>query len=371
MTEQRQKAVILLSDGLFLEGFSIGKKGTTSGEICFNTGMTGYQEVFSDPSYAGQVLIETHTHIGNYGVRPEDMESTKAQISGLVVNNFSREYSRFQASASLQSWLESFGIVGISDIDTRTLVRHIRSKGVMNVAISSEITDKDSLQKVLDQCPAMEGLELSSKVSTPKTYAFGNPEAPFRIAALDYGVKTNILRSLAARDTFINVFNAKTGIKELLNFEPDGFFLSNGPGDPAAMPYAIETVKELLNTGKPVFGICLGHQILSLSQGIQTYKMFNGHRGVNHPVIHLQTNRSEITSQNHGFAVDMAQVKNSKKVEVTHLNLNDNTIEGLRLKERKAFSVQFHPEASPGPHDSRYLFDEFVEMIKQEKKVNA
>ena len=364
MNSKRQRAVILLSDGLFLEGFAIGLKSTSTGEICFNTGMTGYQEVFSDPSYAGQILVETQPHVGNYGVHPDEMESVKGQIAGLVVKNFSQNYSRFQASGSLQDWLVAQKIVGISDVDTRMLVRHIRHKGAMNSVISSEIFDQGELTKILNSCPSMEGLELSSVVSTKEAYSYGNPEAGFRIAALDFGIKTNILRSLAARDCFIRVFPAKTNLTTLNEFNPDGYFLSNGPGDPAVMPYAVETVNEMLKTNKPLFGICLGHQILSLTQGISTYKMFNGHRGINHPVKNLISGHSEITSQNHGFAVNLEDAKNNSAVEISHVNLNDQTLEGIRIKNRKAFSVQYHPESSPGPHDSRYLFDEFVGMMK-------
>lgn len=359
----RKKAVLLLSDGSFFEGLAIGKVGTSSGELCFNTGMTGYQEIFTDPSYSGQVMVTTHTHIGNYGVHLDEAESKGIQIAGLVVKNFSQVTSRDNATDSLQNYLESQGIVGISDIDTRALVRHIRSKGAMNGIISSEIFEEETLKLQLENCPDMEGLELASIVSTDSSYLVGDPNAKYKVAALDFGVKKSILKCLAERDCLIKVFPAKTSAQELAAFEPNGYFLSNGPGDPAAMDYAVETVNALLETGKPIFGICLGHQILSRSQGLSTFKMHHGHRGINHPVINLMTMKSEITSQNHGFAVNLEQAKASDKVEVTHMNLNDNTLEGIRVSGKPAFSVQYHPEASPGPHDSRYLFDNFVEMM--------
>lgn len=365
VTNPEANAYLLLADGTVFKGKALGKKGTTSGEICFNTGMTGYQEIYTDPSYYGQVIVNTTSHIGNYGVKlGSEEESNSVKIKGMVCNDFTDEhYSRLTADSSLQTYLENAGIVGICDIDTRQIVRHIRNAGVMNCIISSEIDDIDELQRELTKCPSMEGLELSSLVSTHEPYFFGDENAKFKLAVIDYGCKTNILRNFAERDCYCKVFNAKSSFEEIQSFNPDGYFLSNGPGDPAAMDYAIDTIKSILETNRPTFGICLGHQLLSRASGAETYKMHNGHRGLNHPVKNLQTGRSEITSQNHGFAVDPDQVKSLPNIEITHVNLNDHTIEGIKLKDKPAFSVQFHPEAAPGPHDSRYLFDDFVAML--------
>ncbi len=359
------KAYLLLADGFLIEGKAIGKQGTSGGEICFNTGMTGYQEIYTDPSYYGQIIVNTTAHIGNYGTVSEEQESDSPKISGLVVNEFSEEFSRKTAKESLQAYLEKHGVVGISDIDTRQLVRYIRSKGAMNALISSVLTP-EQMKEEIRKVPSMDGLELSSLVSTKKPYFFGDPKATYKIAALDVGIKTNILRNLAERNCYVQVFPAKTTFGEMDRWEPQGYFISNGPGDPSVMDYAIKTVKEILESDKPVFGICLGQQLLALACGLSTYKMHHGHRGLNHPVKNLLTGLGEITSQNHGFAVSEKSLENVKEVEVTHLHLNDNTIMGLRLKNKKAFSVQYHPEASPGPHDSRYLFDQFVEMVKEE-----
>lgn len=362
---QSKQALLVLEDGTAFKGTHIGREGTTGGEICFNTGMTGYQEIYTDPSYYGQIAINTASHIGNYGVRlEEEEESDSIKISGLVCNSFSHIYSRQLADESLQSYFEKAGIVGISDVDTRHLVRHIREKGAMNAIISSEILDVNELQEQLKKVPAMAGLELSSVVSTKTPYFVGDEQtAKWRVAVLDYGIKKSILNHLAKRGCYCKVFPAKTSIAELLAWNPDGFFISNGPGDPAAMSYAVETIQEILETGRPLFGICLGHQLLALANGVGTYKMHNGHRGLNHPVKNLITGRCEITSQNHGFGIIAEQVYASDNIEVTHVNLNDNTIEGIRLKDKPAFSVQYHPEASPGPHDSHYLFDQFVHLL--------
>jgi len=371
-TQSRTKAVLLLQDGTVFYGKAAGKTGTTAGEICFNTGMTGYQEVFTDPSYYGQILVMTTDHVGNYGTRDIEVESDGIKIAGLVMKNFSGNvYSRLQATGSLQDYLERNNLVGISDLDTRAVVRHIRHKGAMNAIISSEMLDLKALKKRLEQVPSMAGLELSTKVTTAKAYFYGDPQAPLKIAVLDVGVKRNILRCLAERGCYLKVFPATTTFGEMSRWEPDGYFISNGPGDPAAMPYAVETVKGILKGNKPLFGICLGHQLLALACGISTYKMFNGHRGLNHPVKNLLTGRCEVTTQNHGFAVNMEELLKSKDVELTHINLNDNTVAGMRLKKRKAFSVQYHPESSPGPIDSRYLFDEFVEMVKEQVQVES
>jgi len=357
-------AILVLEDGTVFHGKAAGKIGTTTGEICFNTGTTGYQEIFTDPSYYGQIMVTTNAHIGNYGIDEDDTESEKIQIAGLVCKNFNINYSRKLADQSIQTYFEEQNLVGISDIDTRSLVRHIRDKGAMNAIISSENLDIDSLKAELAKVPSMAGLELSSKVSTKEPYYYGSEDAAIRIAVLDLGIKRNILRNFDSRQVYAKVFPAKTTFAEMEQWEPDGYFISNGPGDPSAMDYAINTVKEILAADKPMFGICLGHQILALANGIRTEKMFNGHRGINHPVKNIISNRCEITSQNHGFGVVREDVEKSENIEITHINLNDNSIEGIRVKGKKAFSVQYHPESSPGPHDSRYLFDEFVSMVK-------
>jgi len=361
----RETAYLLLEDGFLIEGKAIGKRGTSGGEICFNTGMTGYQEIYTDPSYYGQIIVNTTAHIGNYGTVTEEQESGTPKISGIVVNEFSDEFSRKTAKQSLQEYLEKNNVVGISDVDTRMLVRYIRSKGAMNALISSEL-NPDQMKEEIKKVPSMDGLELSSIVSTKESYFVGDANASIKIAALDVGIKTSILTNLVSRGCYVQVFPAKTSFEEMNSWQPDGFFISNGPGDPSVMDYAIATVKEILESGKPVFGICLGHQLLALAAGISTYKMHHGHRGLNHPVKNLITGLGEMTSQNHGFAVSEKDIEKNPDVEVTHLHLNDNTIMGIRLKNKKAFSVQYHPEASPGPHDSRYLFDQFVTMVKEE-----
>ena len=362
----QQRAILLLADGTVYEGKAAGKIGTTTGEICFNTGMTGYQEVFTDPSYYGQLLVTTNAHIGNYGTAKADTESDSIKIAGLIVKNFTVPYSRNLADASIQEYLEEEGLVGISDVDTRAIVRHIRTKGAMNGIISSETFDLDELKKQLDAVPSMEGLELSSKVTTKEAYTMGDENASYRVAVLDLGTKQNILRNFLHRDCYVKVFPAKSSMEEIRAFNPDGLFISNGPGDPGAMDYAVDTAKAMLAEDKPMFGICLGHQILARAVDIPTYKMHHGHRGINHPVKNLVTGKSEITSQNHGFGVSPEAIEaNLDVVEVTHRNLNDNTIEGIRIVGKPAFSVQYHPEASPGPHDAAYLFDQFVDLIKE------
>lgn len=364
MNSVSTKAILLLEDGMYFEGKAAGKIGTTSGEICFNTGMTGYQEIFTDPSYFGQILVCTHVHIGNYGIHTDETESANVKISGLVCKNFNVSYSRKSAETNIESYFIQQNTVGISDIDTRALVRHIREKGAMNAIISSEITDIATLKELLLKTPDMAGLELSSKVTTPSAYEVGNPNSKYKVALLDLGAKSNIIRSLNKRDCLVKVFPAQTPYTEMKAWKPDGYLISNGPGDPSAMKYAVETVSEILNADERIFGICLGHQILAESCGISTYKMHHGHRGINHPVINLKTGKCEITSQNHGFSISEEDLKNNSSVEITHLNLNDRTIEGIRIKNKPAFSVQFHPEASPGPHDSSYLFDEFVNTFR-------
>lgn len=359
----QKKAYLLLEDGLLIEGIAIGKIGTSGGEICFNTGMTGYQEIYTDPSYFGQIIVNTTAHIGNYGAIDQEQESSRPSIAGIVVNEFSRDYSRNAATESLQQYLETNGVVGITNIDTRMLVRYIRSKGAMNAIISSELSPEELRAKIVT-VPSMNGLELSSIVTTKESYYVGDPSAPIKVAVLDVGIKKSIATNLASRGCYCKVFPAKTSFDEMAAWKPDGYFISNGPGDPSVMNYAIETVKKALDSGKPLFGICLGHQMLALANGISTYKMHHGHRGLNHPVKNLITGKGEMTSQNHGFAISEKDIEKNPEVEVTHLHLNDNTIMGIRIKNRKAFSVQYHPEASPGPHDSRYLFDQFIEMIK-------
>ncbi|UKJ08644.1 glutamine-hydrolyzing carbamoyl-phosphate synthase small subunit [Solitalea lacus] len=362
-TFEKIPAVLLLEDGTVFHGKAAGKIGTTTGEICFNTGMTGYQEIFTDPSYYRQIMVTTNAHIGNYGISDEEVESDSVKIAGLVCKNFTSNYSRKMADESIQEYYLNENVVAISNVDTRQLVRHIRDKGAMNGIISSEILDIEELKKKLAEVPSMEGLELSSEVSTTEPYFYGNSEAAYRVAVLDLGVKKNILRNFDDRDVYCKVFPAKTSFEEMEQWKPHGYFISNGPGDPGAMPYGVETVTKILAANKPMFGICLGHQMLAQANGISTYKMKNGHRGLNHPVKNIIKNHCEVTSQNHGFAVNPDEVKASDKVEITHLNLNDGTIEGIRVKGKKAFSVQYHPESSPGPHDSRYLFDDFVAML--------
>ncbi len=362
------KAILMLQDGKVFEGKAAGAMGTTTGEICFNTGMTGYQEIFTDPSYFGQVVVMANAHIGNYGIEDTEVESDSIKISGMVCKKFNRGFSRPRGNGSLNDYFAKQGIVAISDVDTRAIVRYIRNKGAMNCIISSEIYDLEELKNRLSKVPSMSGLELSSKVSVKKSYDFGEASASYKVAVIDFGVKKNILRSLAQRNCYLRVFPHTVSYEELTVFNPDGFMLSNGPGDPSVMTQEKELVKKIVNSNKPVFGICLGHQLLAESQGISTYKMHAGHRGINHPVKNLLTGKCEITSQNHGFSVKAEDVAANPDIEVTHINLNDNTIEGIRLKSKAAFSVQYHPEACPGPHDSRYLFDEFVAAIEKAKK---
>jgi carbamoyl-phosphate synthase small subunit len=361
--QNKVDALLILADGNVFHGKAFGRIGTTSGELCFNTGMTGYQEVFTDPSYYGQVLIMNNVHTGNYGVMPKDVESDSVKIKGLIGRNLEENFSRLMASGSLQEYLDHQGVVAIEDIDTRALVTHVRQQGAMNCIISSASSDIDALKKQLAEVPDMGGLELASHVSTKEVYHLGDPSSRIRISVLEFGIKKNILQCMVDRGAYVRVHPARTDVKTLMEFEPSGFFISNGPGDPSAMPYPIETVKRLLETNKPLFGICLGHQLLALANDIPTFKMHHGHRGLNHPVKNLETGICEITTQNHGFGVDPDAVRRSTNTEITHVNLNDDSIEGIRLKGKPAFSVQYHPEATPGPHDSRYLFDQFLGMM--------
>lgn len=366
--QTKPKAILLLEDGKIFEGKAAGKIGTTTGEICFNTGMTGYQEIFTDPSYFGQIVVMNNVHVGNYGIEASEVESDSIKISGMICKKFNDGFSRKRAQQSLQDYFIKDGVVSISDVDTRAIVRYIRDKGAMNCIISSENTDIDALKALLAKVPKMEGLELSSKVATKTPYEFGESIAKHKVAVMDFGVKKNILRSLAQRDCFLKVFPMKTSLIDILAFSPDGIMLSNGPGDPSVMKEEIALIKQLVDTGIPIFGICLGHQLLAESQGISTYKMHAGHRGINHPVKNIITGKCEITSQNHGFTINVDDIVKNDQIEITHVNLNDKTIEGIRIKNKPVFSVQYHPEACPGPLDSRYLFDDFVANIKTSKK---
>jgi carbamoyl-phosphate synthase small subunit len=361
---KRKRALLLLEDGTIFYGKSVSdKEHTAFGEICFNTGMTGYQEIFTDPSYFGQIMVLTNAHIGNYGAANDEVESESIKIAGLVCKNFSYTYSRPHADESLEQFLERNETFAISDVDTRALVSHIREHGAQNAVISTRVDEVEALKEALSAVPSMAGLELSSKVSTKEPYFFGEPDAPYKVAVLDIGVKKNILRCLAERGAYLKIFPYDASFDEMSEWNPDGYFLSNGPGDPEPLFDAIATTQKILESEKPLFGICLGHQVLALANGVSTFKMHNGHRGINHPVLNLITQRGEITSQNHGFAVSKKEVEAHEDLEITHSHLNDQTVAGIRVKSKPAFSVQYHPEASPGPHDSRYLFDEFITSL--------
>lgn len=368
MSTPQKPAVLLLADGTVFHGNAFGMLGTASGEICFTTGMTGYQEVFTDPSYYGQVVIMNNVHVGNYGVNNADNESDSVKIKGLIARNLEEKFSRFKASGGLEDYLIENKIVAIEGIDTRALVIHIREAGAMNCIISSEILDPEQLKKMLNEVPDMAGLELASAVSTKEVYEKGGTNFEFKVAIMDYGMKQNILNSMVERGIYAKVFPAGTSVETLKTFNPDGYFISNGPGDPAAMPEAVALLQQILEENKPVFGICLGHQLLAIANGIPTFKMHHGHRGLNHPVKNIITGKCEITTQNHGFGIDPEAVKSNDNIEITHINLNDESIEGIQMKNKPAFSVQYHPESTPGPHDSRYLFDQFIEMMKEGKQ---
>jgi len=362
--QTRKKAFVLLADGTIFYGKSIGIEGTSTGEICFNTGMSGYQEVFTDPSYFGQLMVTTNAHIGNYGVNDSEVESNGIKISGLICRNFSFTHSRVDSSGSLKDYFEKYNLVAISDVDTRALVSYIRDNGAMNAIISTDINNIKSLKNQLSAIPSMEGLELASKVSTKEPYLVGDENSKLRISALDIGIKKNILRNLIKRGAYVKVFPYNSSFEELQAFEPVGYFISNGPGDPEPLVEAQNVAKEIIKRDLPLFGICLGHQVIALSQGISTYKMHNGHRGINHPVKNLLTGKGEITSQNHGFAINREETEANKNFVITHVHLNDNTVAGIKMKDKNTFSVQYHPEASPGPHDSEYLFDQFINNIE-------
>ncbi len=367
--QSRKRAFILLADGTIFHGKVVGEKeGTAFGEVCFNTGMTGYQEIFTDPSYFGQLMVTTNAHIGNYGTNENEVESESVKIAGLICKNFSYNYSRDDANASLEEFLAKNNLFAISDVDTRALVSYIRDNGAMNAVISTDVDNIEELKEELAKFPSMEGLELSSKVSTKEPYYYGDENAKYKIAALDIGIKKNILRNLAKRDAYIKVYPYDTTFEELKAWEPDAYFISNGPGDPEPLTQAIATAKDIIASDAPLFGICLGHQVIALANGVSTYKMHNGHRGINHPIKNLLTGKGEITSQNHGFAINRAETEAHAELEITHVHLNDQTVAGIRMKSKNVFSVQYHPEASPGPHDAEYLFDQFFENIAKTSK---
>jgi carbamoyl-phosphate synthase small subunit len=367
-------ALLVLADGTFYRGYSFGAAGTAVGEVVFNTGMTGYQEVLTDPSYCGQIVTFTYPELGNTGVNADDEESECPQIRGAIAKNITHKPSNWRSTASLPNYLSQNHIPGIYGIDTRALTRKLRSVGAMNGAISSEILDPEELLPIVRQAPDMSGANLVREVTTREVYEWIEPSeamweygtsgehtASFTVVALDFGIKRNILRRLASYGCRVIVVPADTPAPEILKYNPDGIFLSNGPGDPAAVTEGIATTAELLSSQKPMFGICMGHQILGLSLGAETFKLKFGHRGLNQPCGLSQT--VEITSQNHGFAIDPDSL-NASEVEITHLNLNDRTVAGLRHQTLPCFSVQYHPEASPGPHDADYLFDRFIQSMK-------
>ena len=367
----RKKALLLLADGTKFFGKAVASEGTRFGEICFNTGMTGYQEIFTDPSYFGQLMVTTNAHIGNYGVQKEEAQSDGIKIAGLICKNFSYHYSRPAADSSLEAYLDENKLFAISDVDTRALVNYIRENGAMNAVITTELEREEELTKELAQLPSMEGLELASKVSTKEPYFYGDPDAEFKVAALDLGIKTNILRHLSSLGMYIKVFPYDATFDQMQEWEPDGYFISNGPGDPDPLHQAQAVAKQIIQLNLPLFGICLGHQIIALANGIPTYKMFNGHRGINHPVLNILTGKGEITSQNHGFAVDKAAAESHQEIQISHLHLNDHTVAGLRMTHKNCFSVQYHPEAGPGPNDTIYLFDQFYQNIKNHTQKNT
>lgn len=357
-----KKAILVLEDGRTFHGASFGAEGETFGEMVFNTSMTGYQEILTDPSYAGQLVCMTYPLIGNYGVNEEDVESRRPWVEGFVVKEASRVASNWRATESLDSYLKRYGIVGIEHIDTRALVRHIRDKGAMRGAISSVEVNPESLLRRVVESPEMANRELASAVTIDEAYEFpAAADAKFHIVAYDFGVKTNSLREFAKRGCRVTVVPAETTATDVMSLKPDGIFLSNGPGDPSSMRSVVGEISKLTASGVPMFGICLGHQIIGQVFGGSTYKLKFGHRGGNQPIMDLTTGKVEITSHNHGFAVDADSLPES--VEVTHVNLNDRTVAGLRHRSLPVFSVQYHPESAPGPHDSEYLFNRFVQLM--------
>ena len=367
MTERRgRKGFLLLEDGALFRGSLFGGDEPTVAEIVFTTNMTGYQEVFTDPSYRGQTVVMTAPMIGNYGMNAADPESAQPQIAGVIAREFSRTYSNWRAEGDLLSWLEAGQVPALEEVDTRRLTRHLRTLGVMRGVIAAGTEPSREVLAALDACPSMEGLDLASRVSTREQYSWGNPDASYHIVAYDFGIKRNILRLFAEHDCRVTVVPAETSAAAALALEPNGVFLSNGPGDPAAVSYAPDAVREIAADGVPIFGICLGHQILGLTYGARTVKMPYGHRGGNHPVKDIATGHVLITAQNHGFAVagTETEIPGAPDLEVTHVNLNDGTVEGLRHRHQPIFAVQYHPEAAPGPHDGRPLFNAFIDTVR-------
>ena len=364
---QSKTAILTLEDGRVYRGKSFGADGESFGEMVFNTSMSGYQEILTDPSYAGQIVCMTYPLIGNYGVNEEDVESSRPWVEGFVVREASRVASNWRSTETLDSYLKRHKIVGIEKIDTRALVRHIRDKCAMRAVISSIDTDEKSLlEKVLDS-PEMQNRELASAVTTGKSFEFGdNGDEKFHVVCFDFGVKTNSLREFAKLNCHLTVVPAETSAEEILALKPDGIFLSNGPGDPSAMSKVVEEIKKIAESNVPMFGICLGHQLIGQAFGGETYKLKFGHRGGNQPIMDLTTRRVEITAHNHGFAVDEKSLP--ADLEITHVNLNDQTVAGLRHKTLPIFSVQYHPESAPGPHDSEYLFERFIELMEKENQ---
>jgi len=360
---KKKDAILILEDGTQFNGKAVSNlQDTAFGEICFNTGMTGYQEIFTDPSYYGQLMVTTNAHIGNYGTIKGESQSDAPKIAGLICKNFSFNPSRPSSDQTLEDFLNNVKLFAISDVDTRALVKHIRKNGAMNAVISTDIENIGDLKLKLKSYPKMDGLELASKVSTKEPYFHGDQKAKYKISVLDLGVKANILKHLSDRDAYLKVFPYNSTYEDLMSFEPDAIFLSNGPGDPQPLKSAISLAKKAIDRDFPTFGICLGHQVIAISQGIPTYKMHHGHRGINHPVMNLITGKSEITSQNHGFAVKKEDAEKHDNIKITHTHLNDQTLAGFKLKNKKCFSVQYHPEAGPGPNDANYLFDDFHKM---------
>lgn len=378
-----KKAILMLEDGTYYEGISAGYEGETFGEIVFNTSMTGYQEILTDPSYKGQIVTMTYTEIGNYGINVNDIESKEVQVEGFVMKEISKINSNWRSDMSLVNYLKHNKIVAIEGIDTRALTRHIRDFGAMKSVLSTEDHNLKSLLKKVKASQSINGIDLAKEVSTTKSYKWtekltevgmlkyerkyvsvGKNTKKFKVVAIDCGIKHNILRILADLNCKVVVVPITTTAEEILQLKPDGIFISNGPGDPSAVPYIVEEIKKLLGK-KPIFGICFGHQLLGQALGGKTYKLKFGHRGANHPVMEMNTRKIDITVQNHGYAVDQKSFKKSKrKVDITHINLNDQTVEGLEVKKIKAFSIQHHPEASAGPHDARYIFNKFIKNMK-------
>jgi carbamoyl-phosphate synthase small subunit len=360
---------LLLEDGTLFHGVLHGTLATTVAEVVFTTNMSGYQEVFTDPSYRGQIVVMTAPMLGNYGVNPADPESGAPQVAGVVCRELARAYSNWRAEGDLESYLTAAQIPVLEGVDTRRLTRHLRTVGVMRGVIGAGDAPSDTARAELEACPSMEGLDLASRVTTPTPYVWGNPQAPSHIVAYDFGIKRNILRLFDDAGCRVTVVPAQTAASEVLAMQPDGVFLSNGPGDPDAVAYAPDTIRELAAREMPIFGICLGHQLLGLTFGAATEKMPYGHRGGNHPVREVESGRILITSQNHGFAVrgSETEIPGAPELEVTHVNLNDGTVEGLRHRELPIFAVQYHPEAAPGPHDARPLFDQFMETVRKKR----